>query len=118
MSKKIKNKLPSFTIAVPAYNEESSLPWVLRHTLKTAPKYVSEFEIVVINDGSTDNTGKIAEAFAKKDPRVRVIHQPNGGYGKAMLRGITEARKEFVAYMPADGQFLIEDMRHALSHMG
>ena len=110
-------KLPSLTIAIPAYNEEESIGMVIKNILRDGPKYLSDFEIVIIDDGSTDKTGDIAERFAKKDKRGRVVHQPNGGYGNAMLRGIREARKEFVAYMPADGQFLVQDMRYCLPHM-
>lgn len=108
---KIKNKnLPGLTIAIPAFNEKENLEWVLKDTLSQAPEYLSDFEIVVVDDGSTDKTGKIADKFAKENKNIRVIHQKNGGYGDAMLRGIKEAKKEFVAYMPADGQFLVRDM--------
>lgn len=117
MPKRIAKKLPSLTIAIPAYNEEANLAWVLKNTLSEGPKYLSEFEIIIVNDGSTDRTGEIADRFTKKDSRIRVIHQVNKGYGEAMLAGIKEAKKEFVAYMPADGQFLIRDMEHCLPLM-
>lgn len=103
-------KLHGLTIAIPSYNEEENLEWVLKNTVTDARKYLSDFEILIIDDGSTDNTGEIADKFAKKNKTIRVIHQKNGGYGEAMLRGILEAKKEFVAYMPADGQFLVKDM--------
>lgn len=114
---KINKKLPSLTIAIPAYNEEENLEWVLKNTLSHAPKHLSDFEIVVIDDGSFDKTGQIADSFAKKYKAIRVIHKRNGGYGDAMLKGIKEAKKEFVAYMPADGQFLIRDMVNCFPHM-
>ncbi|MBI2028423.1 MAG: glycosyltransferase family 2 protein [Candidatus Levybacteria bacterium] len=117
MSKKIKQKLPSLTLSIPAYNEEDNLGLVIKNTVTNAPKFLSDFEIIIINDGSKDKTGEIADLFAKKYRFIRVIHQENKGYGEAMLRGIKEARKEFVAYMPADGQFLIEDMKYCLPLM-
>lgn len=107
---KIKKNLPGLTIAIPAYNEEENLAWVIKNVLLKAPKYLSDFEIIIIDDGSTDKTGKIADKFTKENKNIKVIHQKNGGYGEAMLRGIKEAKKDFVAYMPADGQFLVEDM--------
>lgn len=107
----------SLTIAIPAYNEEESIAAVIKDTLRDAPKYFSDFELVIVDDGSTDKTGAIADKFAKKDRRIRVIHQPNGGYGNAMLTGIGAAKKEFVCYMPADGQFLVKDMIYCLPHM-
>lgn len=102
--------LPSLTVAIPAYNEEENIEWVVNNTLKDLPKYFKDYEIVVVDDGSKDKTGKIADRMAKENNRVRVIHQPNGGYSKAMSRGILNAKKDFVAYLPADGQYLVSDM--------
>ncbi len=109
MKKKAK---PSISIAIPAFNEEENISLVLKDTLKKLPKYFKDYEVIVVDDGSTDNTGKISDQFAKRNPHVKVIHQKNGGYSIAMLTGIKAAKKEFVAYMPADGQFLVDDMRH------
>jgi len=111
------NKYPSISIAIPAFNEEENLDWVVKDTLRQLPKYFRDFEIIVVDDGSNDKTGKIADNLAKRDKHIRVIHQANGGYSRAMLTGIKAAKKEFVAYMPADGQFLVEDMRHCFEVM-
>lgn len=105
-------KRPSITIAIPAYNEEESLPIVLKDTLKKLPKYFSDWEIIIVNDGSTDKTSQISEKFANKYKQIKVIHQNNKGFSKAMHAAVKKASKDFVAYMPADGQFLINDMRH------
>ena len=105
-------KYPSISIAIPAYNEEENLRWVVKDTLKKLPIHFKDFEIIIVDDGSTDKTGEIAEKLAKSNKNIRVIHQTNCGYSKAMLTGIKAAQKEFVAYMPADGQFLVSDMRH------
>lgn len=101
---------PSLTIAIPAYNEEENIGWVVKDALKDLPKHFKNYEVLIVDDGSTDKTGKIADQLAKRNKRVRVIHQPNGGYSKAMLTGIRNAKEEFVAYMPADGQYLVRDM--------
>lgn len=108
--KKTKN---SISIAIPAYNEEENMKLVLTDTLKNLPRYFKDYEIIVIDDGSTDNTGKIADKIASKNSKtIKVIHQKNQGYSKAMLTGIKASKKDFVAYMPADGQFMVQDMRH------
>ncbi|OGM30581.1 hypothetical protein A2630_02315 [Candidatus Woesebacteria bacterium RIFCSPHIGHO2_01_FULL_44_10] len=103
---------PSITIAIPAYNEEENIEWVVKDALKSLPKYFKDFEIVVVDDGSTDKTGEIVDRLVKNKKNLRVVHQKNDGYSQAMWAGIKAATKEYVAYMPADGQFLIEDMRH------
>lgn len=110
-------KYPSITITIPAYNEEGNLEWVVKDTLRELPKYFQDFEVIIVNDGSTDKTGQIADKLARQNSHIRVIHQPNGGYSKAMWAGIKAATKEFVAYMPADGQFLVSDMRHCFEVM-
>lgn len=107
----------SITIAIPAYNEEENIEWVVVDALKSLPKYFGDFEIVAVDDGSTDKTGIILDSLAANHKTVRVIHQPNGGYSKAMLTGIMASKKDFVAYMPADGQFLVDDMRHCFEKM-
>jgi glycosyltransferase involved in cell wall biosynthesis len=117
MQKKLSNKLPSLSIIIPAYNEEESLKEVLMNTVKDAPKFLSDYEVIVINDGSTDRSGKIADSIAKKYDNIKVIHQENQGYGRTMLNGFKFAKKDFIAYMPADGQFFIRDMAACLPLM-
>ena len=107
----------SITIAIPTYNEEQNIEWVVNNTLTNLPRYFSEWEIVVVDDGSYDKTAEILDRLAKKHKNLRVIHQPNGGFSRAMFTGIRASTKDFVAYMPADGQFLVEDMRHCFEKM-
>lgn len=111
------NKYPSISIAIPAYNEEENIQWIVKDTLKELPLYFKDYEIIIVDDGSTDKTGIIADKLQSAYPEVKVIHQKNGGYSQAMLTGIKAAKKQFVAYMPADGQFLISDMRHCFEVM-
>ena len=112
------HKFQSITIIIPAFNEGGNISYVIKDSLKNLPKYFRDYEIVVVDDGSNDKTGKIADQLAKKNKRLRVIHQKNGGYSSAMLTGIKIATKDYVAYLPADGQFLINDMRHCFEEVG
>lgn len=101
---------PSITIAIPAYNEEENIEWIVKDCLNSLPKYFSNYEVLVVDDGSKDGTGEISDRLSKKYKNLRVIHQKNGGYSHAMLTGIRNAKKEFVAYVPADGQYTVSDM--------
>lgn len=103
-------KYPSITIAIPTYNEEENIEWVVNNCLKDLPKYFKDYEVLIIDDGSHDKTKEISDKLSKNSKFVRVIHQPNGGYSKAMSTGIFNAGKEFVAYVPADGQYYVRDM--------
>ncbi len=108
----MQNKItyPSITIAIPAYNEQENIEWVVNDCLNSLPKYFNDYEVLIVDDGSKDKTAEITDLLAKRNNKVRVIHQPNGGYSKAMLTGIRNAQKEFVAYIPADGQYTVDDM--------
>lgn len=112
-----KTSHPSITIAIPAYNEAENIAFVVKDTLKELPRYFKDYEVVVVDDGSKDKTPEIVDKLTKKNKHLRVIHQENGGFSKAMLSGIKASKKEFVAYMPADGQFLINDMRHCFDEL-
>lgn len=100
----------SLSIVVPAYNEEASLSYVLEDTLKFLPKLIKDFEIIIIDDGSTDKTLQIANSIATKNKFVRVVHLPHAGFGKALITGIKLARKDRVVHMQANGQDLVRDM--------
>ncbi|MGX3043791.1 glycosyltransferase [Helicobacter sp. T3_23-1056] len=90
---------PKVSIIIPCYNVEryvrKCVQSVLNQTLR-------EIEIIIINDGSTDGTGKILREFADKDKRVILIEQENGGYGVAVNKGIATARGEYIGIVESD----------------
>ncbi|MDP2638331.1 MAG: glycosyltransferase [Candidatus Levybacteria bacterium] len=108
---------PSLSVVIPAYNEEESIGYVLTDTLRDLPKTVGSYEIIVVDDGSTDKTLQIIKSFAKKNKNIRVIHQSHGGFNKAMVRGLKSAVKDYVAYMHAGGHDLIRDMINCIRIM-
>jgi glycosyltransferase involved in cell wall biosynthesis len=83
------------TVVMSVYNGESALEETLRSILdqKDAPP----FEFIVVDDGSTDGTGALLDAWAHRDSRLRVIHQANAGLTRALARGCSLARGEFIA---------------------
>src|SRR5258708_13982195 len=92
-------KQPLTIVVIPAYTAEPFLERTLRSALRQTH---SNLEVIVVDDGSTDNTRVIAEAAAATDDRVRIISVPNGGVAKARNIGIAEASGEFVAFLDAD----------------
>ncbi len=114
---KAKSYFSSITIAIPAYNEEENIEKVIKNCLQDLPKYFKDYEVLVVDDGSRDQTGRIIDRVTEKNKKVRVIHQPNGGYSKAMAVGIQNAKKDFVAYLPADGQYFVKDMAKMYPYM-
>lgn len=94
------------SIIVPAYNIESYLPRCLDSLL--AQEY-ADLEIIVVNDGSKDNTGAVMDSYAAKDSRVKAIHKENGGVTSARLRGLAEATGDWIGFCDGD-DFVEPDM--------
>ena len=83
----------------------------MRDALAVLPRFADDIEVTVIDDGSTDRTGKIADDLAKADPRVRVVHHgARRGYGGAVRSGLVSATKEFIFFTDGDRQFEIADV--------
>ncbi len=97
---------PKISIIVPAYNSEAYLPKCLDSIL--AQTY-ENIEVIVINDGSTDGTGKLLDRYAKKDSRLTVIHQENAGVTKARFAGVRKSSGEWIGFIDGD-DYIDEDM--------
>lgn len=102
--------LPSLSIFFPAYNEETNIVFALREAIKVAPRISSCYEIIVINDGSTDNTAKNVMQCAKNHPHIRLVNQKNIGYGGALKRGFMEAQYDWIFFTDADRQFRMAEL--------
>lgn len=90
---------PLVSVIIPSYNARK---WI-RFTLESvSAQTLREIEVLVVDDGSTDGTGELAEEFAKHDSRVRVIRQVNAGVGAARNAGIRAARGRYIAPLDAD----------------
>lgn len=104
-------KLSSLSIFFPCYNEEANVERVTRAALAAAPAFAERFEVIIVNDGSRDQTGRIADRLAAEIPEVRAVHNsPNLGYGGAVQRGLSEARLEWIFFTDGDGQFDINEL--------
>ena len=95
----ITSPLPSLSVLVPVYNTGDLLEPCLQ---SLAAQSIDHIEFLCIDDGSTDGSGDVLDAWASRDPRFRVIHQPNGGYGKAMNLALAEARGTWVGIVEPD----------------
>jgi glycosyltransferase involved in cell wall biosynthesis len=94
------------SVIVPVYNVEDFLPRCLDSILKQ--RFV-DFELILVNDGSTDTSGKICDEYAKIDERIKVIHQKNGGLSNARNSGIDIASGTYISFIDSD-DWINEDM--------
>jgi glycosyltransferase involved in cell wall biosynthesis len=96
----------SLSVFFPCYNEEANVERSTQAALEACRGLTSDFEIIIVDDGSRDRTGEIADRLAALHPEVRVVHnRPNRGYGGALQSGFRAARKEWIFYTDGDGQF-------------
>jgi glycosyltransferase involved in cell wall biosynthesis len=94
------------SIFFPAYNDSGTIASLAIAARSTARKLTSDFEVLIVNDGSADATADIADELARTYPEIRVIHhERNRGYGGALRSGFREARKELVFYTDGDAQY-------------
>ena len=93
---------PVFSIIVPAYNVECVLHEAIESVLN---QDFNSFELIIINDGSKDNTKKVADSYAAKDNRVRVLNQNNGGASSARNNGIDHANGKYIAFLDSDDRY-------------
>ncbi len=105
------NARRSLSAILPAHNEEAAIAGTVNSVLQTLASWMSDFEVIVVNDGSQDRTEAILEEIAATDPHLRVIHHAtNQGYGAALVSGFEASCKDLVFFMDADGQFDIRDL--------
>lgn len=102
----------SLSLVLPAHNEEDNIELVIRRALEILPHHTDTFEIIPVNDGSKDTTGKILARIAADDERVRPVHHAvNKGYGGALKSGFHASQYDYVMFMDADRQFDIADIQ-------
>lgn len=105
--------LESLSVFFPAYNEEGRIATTVNRALKVLPKVAKKWEVLVINDGSSDNTGKVVDDLARKHKGVRAIHHKvNRGYGGAFKSGIYNAKYDWIAFTDSDGQFDFSEIKN------
>lgn len=98
------------SVIVPVYNVEQYLERCVESIINQT---YTNLEIILVNDGSTDNSGKLCDELAKKDERIRVIHKENGGLSDARNRGIDESESDLVGFIDSD-DYIDSDMYEVL----
>jgi glycosyltransferase involved in cell wall biosynthesis len=105
------------SVVLPAYNEETVIAGTVARCVEALSALAPDYEIIIVDDGSRDRTGEIADELAAANPRVRVVHnRPNRGYGGALIAGFQAVTKQLTFFMDSDGQFDIADIAGLLPY--
>ena len=111
-----RSKVKSLSVVFPAFNESANIQHTVESTRRVLSAVAEEWEIVVVNDGSRDQTGLICDDLANQYPEVRVVHHiTNKGYGAALKSGILAARSGLVFFSDSDGQFDLAELPNLLA---
>lgn len=105
------DKLNSLSVFFPCYNEQENIDALLTSALKIIPTLANKYEIIIVNDGSKDNTSELAHKWAKKNKHIKVIDQRNKGYGGAVKIGFKNSQYEWVFFTDADLQFNLKELK-------
>ena len=97
--KKLEDVNSLISIIVPVYNVQEYLPKCLDSIINQTYK---NLEIILVDDGSTDNSGKLCDEYAERDKRIKIIHQKNSGQANARNKGIKESKGKYIAFVDSD----------------
>jgi glycosyltransferase involved in cell wall biosynthesis len=109
---------PSISIVMPAYNEKENIEKAVRSSLAILQSACDDYEVVVVDDGSTDGTGEMLDRMAAELPALRVLHhEKNYRFGRTLRDGIAAARKDLIFLTDSDNPIDMEDMKKAIPLM-
>lgn len=101
----------AISVFLPCYNEQGNIARTAANAIEVLETISDDYELILVNDGSGDRTGAIADELAAANPRIKVVHhQKNQGYGGALQSGFRAATKPLVFYTDGDGQFDMHEL--------
>src|SRR3989338_2746896 len=108
----------SISIVLPVYNEEAGIKSTLNNLVPVLKKVFSNYEIIIVESGSTDKSGQIADKFAKNNKNIKVIHQgKKKGYGNAIKEGLKHCKYDLSMYIDCDNPYDFKYLGEAVKYI-
>lgn len=113
LSNQPSGKLSSLSVFFPCFNEEKNIPLFLKEAMRVLPEIAKKYEVIIINDGSSDTTQQVAERWQEKYPKqIRIVnHDQNKGYGSSLQTGFHEAKYDWIFFTDGDYQFRLKELK-------
>jgi glycosyltransferase involved in cell wall biosynthesis len=109
-------KKPDISLFFPVYNDEKTVRIVANRALELLEEVADNYEIIIVNDGSPDSSGDIADALAAEHEKISAVHHPkNRGYGAAMKTGIASSRFDIICMIDGDNEYDVFDLKKMLA---
>ncbi len=110
-------KLSSLSVFFPCFNEAKNIPTLVEQALDFMPTVANEFELIIVNDGSTDATEQISQTLAEEYSQVKVVsHDENRGYGAALQTGFEKSQYDWIFFTDGDLQFDITELKRFIPY--
>ncbi len=107
---------PNVSVFFPVYNDERTVERVTEKAIAVLKEIAENYEVIIVDDGSPDRSGQIADELAAKHPFVSVVHHPkNLGYGAAVKSGLARARYEWICFTDGDDEYDLFDLRKMIA---
>lgn len=108
----------SISVVLPAYNEEENVGQAVRSVLEVMQPLTSDYEVIVVDDGSRDRTSEVVEELAESHPQVKLVrHEVNQGYGGALNSGFQAATRELIFFTSSDNQYDVAEVKKLLPYV-
>jgi glycosyltransferase involved in cell wall biosynthesis len=110
--------MPSISLVLPAYNEAENVEPMVAEATPALEAIADDYEIIVVDDGSADDTAGVTRRVMESHPHVRLVqHEVNQGFGAAVFTGFTSAEKDWIFYTDADRQFVLGELERFVPYM-
>ena len=104
-------KIGELSIFLPTYNEEGNIKEVIQNTVEAANLNAEKWELIVVDDGSTDSTNRIVSEIANSSKNISIIrHEKNSGYGASLKTGFYNSKYNWISFIDSDGQFNFKEI--------